>query len=88
MAMRPVVTKLVPGREFCWRGSLGITGIFDGEHGFRVTPEGENRCRFEQYENFSGLLSLPILAMIGKDTRDGFESMNKALKARAENSAD
>lgn len=88
MAMRPVVTKVEPGREFRWRGKLGIAGIFDGEHGFRVTPDGEGRCRFEQFENFSGLLVLPILAMIGTDTRAGFESMNKALKARAEIRAD
>lgn len=87
MAMRPTVTRVDPGRELRWLGTLGVKGIFDGEHGFRVTPESEGRCRFEHFEAFTGLLCVPIFAMIGSQTRDGFVSMNKALKARAEASS-
>ncbi|MBX9588605.1 MAG: SRPBCC domain-containing protein [Hyphomonadaceae bacterium] len=81
---RPTIVKIEPGRELRWRGSLGVAGLFDGEHGFRVVPEDVGRCRFEQFETFTGLLVAPIMWMIGDATRRGFEAMNRALKARAE----
>jgi hypothetical protein len=84
MTFRPTVVKLEPGRELRWLGHLGFPGIFDGEHGFRVAPEDEGRCRFEQFETFRGMLTWPILWLAGAATRDGFEAMNRALKARAE----
>ena len=84
MTFKPIVTKLEPGRELRWLGHLGVRGIFDGEHGFRVVPEDVGRCRFEHFESFGGLLSGPILWMAGEATRAGFEAMNRALKARAE----
>lgn len=84
MVFRPRVVKFEPGREARWLGALGMAGLFDGEHGFRVVPEAEGRCRFEQFETFSGILSTPILWMMEQQTRDGFVAMNTALKARAE----
>ena len=84
MTMRPTIVKLEAGRELRWLGSLGIRGLFDGEHGFRVVPEDVGRCRFEQFETFSGLLVAPVMWMVGDATRRGFEAMNRALKARAE----
>lgn len=84
MTLRPKVIRLEPGREFRWLGSLGVRGLFDGEHGFRVVPEDVGRCRFEHFEMFRGLLAGPILWMVGRPTRQGFEAMNRALKARAE----
>ena len=84
MTFKPAVTRLEPGRELRWLGHLAIPGLFDGEHGFRVIAEDVGRCRFEQFESFSGLLSVPILWMAEDATRQGFEAMNRALKARAE----
>jgi hypothetical protein len=84
MTFRPTVIKLDPGRELRWLGHLGLAGIFDGEHGFRVAPEDPGRCRFEQFETFAGILVGPILWLAGDATRGGFEVMNRALKARAE----
>jgi hypothetical protein len=84
MTMRPTVVKLEPGRELRWLGSLGVTGLFDGEHGFRVVPEDVGRCRFEHFETFTGILVTPIIWAVGAATRQGFEAMNRALKARAE----
>jgi hypothetical protein len=81
---RPTVVALEHGREFRWLGHLGLPGIFDGEHGFRVAPEAAGRCRFEQFETFRGMLAGPILWLAGDATRRGFEAMNLALKARAE----
>jgi hypothetical protein len=76
--------KLDQGRELRWLGHLGLRGLFDGEHGFRVVAEDVGRCRFEQFETFTGLLVAPILWMAEAPTRLGFEAMNRALKARAE----
>jgi hypothetical protein len=84
MTFRPTIVVLDPGRELRWLGRLGFAGVFDGEHGFRVSPEGEGRCRFEQFESFSGMLAGPLLWLAGDATRRGFEAMNRALKARAE----
>ena len=84
MTFRPAIVKVEPGREFRWLGHLGVPGIFDGEHGFRVAPEDAGRCCFEHFEMFSGLLAGPILWLAGDGTRRGFEAMNLALKARAE----
>lgn len=84
---RPTVVRLEPERELRWLGSLGLRGLFDGEHGFRVTPEEVGRCRFEQFEMFTGLLVAPVLWAVGGAAREGFEAMNRALKTHAESAA-
>ena len=71
MTLRPTIVKLEPGREFRWLGSLGMRGLFDGEHGFRVVPEDVGRCRFEHFETFTGLLVAPVMWMVGEATRAG-----------------
>ena len=84
MTFRPAVVRLEPGVELRWLGHLGMPGIFDGEHGFRVEPAGADRCRFAHFEAFKGVLAAPLLWLAGDVTRRGFEAMNRALKARAE----
>ena len=66
--------------HFAWLGSLGIKGLFDGEHNFKLQQESTNQVKLLHFENFSGILHKPILAMIRKSTQTGFESMNLALK--------
>lgn len=84
MTFRPTVLKVEPNREFRWLGHLLVRGLFDGEHCFTIEPLGESRVRFTQREIFKGLL-VPLLARrLDADTRRGFEEMNQALKARAE----
>jgi hypothetical protein len=84
MTFRPTVVRLDPGVELRWLGHLGVAGIFDGEHGLRVEPEGDRRCRFAHFETFTGVLAVPLLWLVGDASRRGFEAMNLALKARAE----
>ncbi len=84
MTFRPVVLTFAPERELRWRGRLLVPGLFDGEHWFRLEPEGAG-TRFHHGEDFSGLL----VALMGGGamwdrTRDGFAAMNAALKRRAE----
>ena len=84
MTFRPTIVKLEPGSELRWLGHLGVPGVFDGEHAFRIVPDGAERCRLEQFETFRGLLAGPILWLASDATRRGFEAMNRALKAKAE----
>ncbi|HET7087642.1 MAG TPA: SRPBCC domain-containing protein [Anaerolineae bacterium] len=84
MTFQPTVLKAEPNRELRWLGRLVIPGLFDGEHIFTIEPVGEGRVRFTQREIFTGLL-VPLLARgLDTNTRRGFEEMNQALKARAE----
>jgi len=84
MTFRPTVLKAEPKRELRWLGHLGIPGLFDGEHILTIEPLAENRVRFVQREIFTGIL-VPLFARgLEADTRRGFEEMNRALKAQAE----
>lgn len=84
MTFRPVILDLQPGRELRWRGRLLLPGIFDGEHQFQIEPLGENHTRFVHREVFSGLLVPFLWSSLDKQTRQGFEEMNRALKMQIE----
>ena len=84
MTFRPTVLKAEPNRELRWLGHLLMPGLFDGEHILTIESLAENRVRFVQREIFTGIL-VPLFAHgLDTDTRRGFEEMNRALKARAE----
>lgn len=82
MTFKPTVLKVETGRELRWLGRLGLPGLFDGEHWFRLEPEGEG-IRLEQGERFSGLLPR-FMGKTLKQTEAGFRELNSALKERAE----
>jgi hypothetical protein len=88
MNFEPVVLVNKTGREFRWRGKMLVKGLFDGEHYFKLEAINERETRLIHGEIFSGLLTRPILSMIGKKTLSGFKTMNEALKARIEKRAD
>lgn len=80
---KPVVTAAVPGERLEWVGRLGVRGLFDGRHEFRIEPSGDGRSRLVQRESFSGLL---VGLLLDEPTlRRGFEAMNEALRTRVEN---
>jgi hypothetical protein len=84
MSFRPTVLNVSPNREFRWLGRLWVPGLFDGEHSFTIEPLDEHHVRFIQRERFGGLL-VPLLSnMLDRDTRHGFEEMNRALKLQSE----
>jgi hypothetical protein len=83
MTFKPRVTEREDGRFFQWLGSVGFRGIFDGRHSFRVTPT-EHGVRFEQSEQFTGILSPLLFRIYGERTEEGFRAMNEALRERAE----
>jgi hypothetical protein len=86
MTMRPTILTVEPLRELRWLGRLGVPGLFDGEHRFRIEADTGtvDRVRFVQEERFTGILAPLILRFIGRSTEQGFAAMNRALKSRAE----
>jgi hypothetical protein len=84
MEIKPVVTRALINEGLSWKGSLWFPGLFDGEHKFTIREIHEDRVRFVQEENFSGLLTPFIFPKIQFGTREGFEKMNMALRDRAE----
>jgi hypothetical protein len=78
------VVKAKPNRELYWKYHVILPGLFRGEHSFTIEPMGADRVRFIDREIFNGLL-VPLQAKdIDTNSRRGFEEMDKALKAKAE----
>ena len=85
--LRPTIVQADEGSCLRWRGSVGVRGILDAEHVFRITARDGGRSRLHQNEHFTGLL-VPLLAKsLHRTTRPAFDAMNEALKSRAERSA-
>lgn len=85
MTFKPVVLNFKENSELKWLGHLWFKGLFDGEHKFKLTDNGNGTTDFEQSEYFSGILVKLFSKSLDKDTKNGFEQMNKELKLRAEN---
>jgi hypothetical protein len=83
MNFKPTVLAVEPERELRWIGRFLVPGLFDGEHSLRIERLDNNRSRFVQSERFSGLLVTAFKSTLDK-TELGFEQMNGALKAQAE----
>ncbi len=84
MQFNPKVLAVEPNKEFRWLGHLFIPGLFDGEHIFELTDNGNGTTTFVQRERFGGILVPLFKKMLNDNTRRGFEAMNAALKAKAE----
>ena len=82
MTFRPTVLAFQDGTLIRWRGRLGMTGLFDGEHELRLEPIPDGGTRFVQRETFTGLL-VPMMPRVLDDTATGFAAMNTALRDRA-----
>ncbi|MFC3575154.1 SRPBCC domain-containing protein [Streptomyces yaanensis] len=82
MVFRPTVLHSEPGRLLCWRGRLGVPGIFDGVHSFELT-ERDGGTQVLQSECFSGLL-VPFSGAVITPSEKGFQDLTDALKKRVE----
>lgn len=82
MDFKPRVLAFDPGRELRWKGKLLFNGIFDGEHYFRLTDNGDGTTMLEHGEYFFGLLVPAFRKKLETETKSGFEGMNKALLRR------
>lgn len=84
MTFKPKVLAATPNKEFRWLGHLFIPGLFDGEHIFELTDNGNGTTTLVQRERFGGILIPLFKKMLMENTPRGFEAMNEALKAKAE----
>ncbi len=84
MQFTPEILELENNKVFCWKGKLGIKGLFDGEHRFELKPNQNGDTLFIQSEKFSGILVPLFRKMIDSATKRSFESMNNKLKQLAE----
>ena len=83
MVFNPTVLVVRPEQDLCWRGSVGIRGVFDGTHCIHLTA-GAGGTRLEQTESFSGLLVGRLTKDVTDETQRNFRAMNTAIKQRAE----
>lgn len=84
VTVKPVVEALEPECLLVWRGFAIVPGFFDGEHRFMLERLDGNGCRLIHSESFEGVLVPLVAPLLLAATREGFISMNKALKQRAE----
>lgn len=86
MTLRPIILDVEPKRELHWIGRFAVPGLFSGEHIFTIEPLGKDHVRFIHREIFTGLFVLIYARNFDTNIRQGFEDMNQALKAKAEQS--
>lgn len=84
MSFTPKILALNTNKEFRWLGHLLIPGLFDGEHIFEITNNGNGTCTFIQREKFNGILIPIFKKMLDVNTLNGFNMMNAKLKELAE----
>jgi hypothetical protein len=83
MTFKPTILNLELNKEFRWKGKLGITGIFDGEHYFILEYLNKDKTKFIHGEKFSGLL-VPLVGKMLDKTQKGFQLMNESIKNECE----
>jgi hypothetical protein len=82
MTLRPRVTVVDSERHFEWLGSVGVRGLFDGRHSFRLEPRPDGRTLLTHAETFTGILVPLLWRSLEPSTRAGFEAFNDALAQR------
>lgn len=79
----PKLLAVNPGRELRWIGRIGIGGLFDGEHTFRIEPLPNGRSKLVQQETFRGA-AVPFTTGMLRDTIEPqFHAMNQAIAEQA-----
>lgn len=84
MLMRPTVLEYRAKSELRWIGHLFVPGLFDGDHRFLLSDNGDGTTTFTQGEVFTGALVPLFSRMLDEKTKKGFESMNEKLKEQCE----
>lgn len=82
--MTVTVTELEPERRLQWVGKVGGGVLFEGHHTFELEPLEDDRTRFVNREEASGLL---VRFVVSDDPEQDYEAMNRALKERVEGAA-
>ncbi len=78
------IVLIQPNFFLSWIGKFHSAFFFEAEHSFELHPTDHNTTLLIQREHFGGLLLPFIWRDLAKSTARGFETMNLALKIRAE----
>jgi hypothetical protein len=81
-AFTPELLAVEPGKELRWIGKVGLGGIFDGEHSFRIEPSSPGHVRLIQEEKFRGIAVPVMTGWLNAEIKPQFDAMNQALAAR------
>lgn len=84
ITFRPLILHADPEEGLAWLGRLWMPGLFAGLHAFNLEPLDNGRVRLVHSEHFAGFLVPFLWPTLSVYTTQGFEAMNRALKARAE----
>jgi len=84
VVFKPQVTAVENSKVLEWLGILGFSGLFDGRHRFEMERSRVGTTKFAQSESFDGIFVGALRRSLDIKTKEGFEAMNVALKARAE----
>jgi hypothetical protein len=80
LSMTMTITTVARDRRLQWVGRIVSPLIFEGRHTFDLQALDDDRTRFVNREQFSGIL-VPILTL---GLREEYEAMNRALAERVE----
>jgi len=81
MTFKPTVITKNENKELRWSGKVLFSGLFDGEHKFELTDNGDGTLTFIQSEKFKGIF---VWLFNPEKTQKGFIEMNKKLKELSE----
>lgn len=84
LIFRATVTVREAPRELRWRGHFVAPWLASGDHTFTLQTSAVGMVHVEQREAFSGILPRLTRRVLVRETRRGFDAMNRALKQRAE----
>ncbi|MEW6154926.1 MAG: SRPBCC domain-containing protein [Actinomycetota bacterium] len=81
--MRQQVRIVDPPRQLTWRSRQMVpASLFDVLRSFLLEPVGEDQTRLVQTETATGLLARPVMAVIGRSVRRGYDDLAEALARR------
>jgi len=83
IAFHATITTLQPPVQLGWR-AIFWKGVFEVFHSFEIEQLADERCRLIHNEEFSGSLCKPVIFLLERKFRKGYQTMNEALKARVE----
>lgn len=84
MTFRPKILAFDPNQKLEWIGRFLLPGIVDGRHYFILQDNGDGSTTFIHGEHFKGILVPFFKKKLTVETKANFETMNRALKERAE----
>jgi hypothetical protein len=84
MKIKPELLAFEKNKELRWVGHLLVNGIFDGEHFFVLTDNGNGTTTFKHGEIFKGILIPMLKNILEKKLKPNYVRMNNKLKELVE----